>query len=167
MLDYSNTFGLKTIVFRHSTIYGPHQFATKEQGWVGWFCQKAYEIKTKKSTKPFRISGNGKQVRDLLYITDAVNCYMNATKNIDAISGQAYNIGGGVKNSLSLIELFNYLEKLLNIKMKYIQKSWRKSDQKIFIADTSKANNDFGWKPKIDWQTGVDNMYSWTKKVNE
>lgn len=109
MLDYTRIFGLKTIVFRHSSIFGGRQFATFDQGWVGWFCQKVYEIKNNISKEPFTISGDGKQVRDILFSSDLVECYRLAIKDIEKTKGQAFNIGGGYKNSYSLLELFNEL----------------------------------------------------------
>ena len=166
MLDYAKIFDLKTVVFRHSSIFGGRQFSTADQGWVGWFCQKAYEIKNKILPKPFSISGDGKQVRDILYSTDLINCYMKAIENISKTSGQVYNIGGGVKNSLSLLELFKVLEEMLGIKMEYEKKERRKSDQKVFIADITKANVDFSWKPKVSKQAGIKKMYEWIEKIN-
>ncbi|RHG32321.1 NAD-dependent epimerase/dehydratase family protein [Fusobacterium varium] len=166
MLDYARVFGLKTIVFRHSSIFGGRQFATFDQGWVGWFCQKAYEIKNNISKEPFTISGDGKQVRDILFSSDLIECYRLAIKNIEKTKGQAFNVGGGYNNSYSLIELFNELEKELNIKMNYKKLSWRESDQKVFIANINKAEEYFGWKPKIEKQEGIKKMYDWIEKIN-
>ncbi|MDC0464295.1 NAD-dependent epimerase/dehydratase family protein, partial [Pseudomonadales bacterium] len=98
MLDFSRIYGLKTIVFRHSSMFGGRQFATSDQGWVGWFTQQAIETKNQ-AGKRFTISGNGKQVRDLLFSDDCVNLYINAAQNIDILTGKAFNIGGGYKNS--------------------------------------------------------------------
>lgn len=167
MLDYARIFGLKTVVFRHSSIFGGRQFATEDQGWIGWFCQKAYEIKRGISTDAFTISGDGKQVRDVLYGLDLIDCYMSAIKNIENTKGQVYNIGGGIENSFSLLELFNGLEKMLNINMMFKKLPWRESDQKVFVADISKAKRDFGWQPKVDKYTGIKNMYSWIEKINK
>lgn len=166
MLDYARMFGLKTIVFRHSSIFGGRQFATEDQGWVGWFCQKAYEIKNNILEKPFTISGDGKQVRDILFGSDLINCYRKAIDNIEVTKGQAYNIGGGMENSLSLLELFSELERLNNIKMNYTKLPWRESDQKVFVADISKAKKDFGWEPKISKLEGVREMYRWVEEIN-
>ncbi len=166
MLDYARIFGLKTIVFRHSSIFGGRQFATKDQGWVGWFCQKAYEIKHNISGEKFTISGTGKQVRDILFGLDLIECYKLAIKNIDKTRGQVYNIGGGMGNSFSLLELFKTLESNLNIKMDYKELPWRESDQKVFVADISKAKKDFGWEPKINKYEGLQKMYEWVEKIN-
>jgi len=166
MLDYARIFGLKTIVFRHSSIFGGRQFATADQGWVGWFCQKAYEIKNNLLEKPFTISGDGKQVRDILFGSDLIECYRKAIQNIDTTKGKAYNIGGGMKNSLSLLELFVELEDITGIEMKYTKLPWRESDQKVFVADISKAKKDFGWEPKISKQEGIKRMYEWVEEIN-
>src|SRR5690606_6863475 len=111
MLDYHRIFGLKTVVFRHSSMYGGRQFSTYDQGWLGWFCQKAIETKNNTLKEPYTISGNGKQVRDLLHAEDMIDLYFAATKNIESIQREAFNIGGGMNNSLSLLELFDVLEK--------------------------------------------------------
>lgn len=102
LLDFHRIYGLKTIVFRHSSMYGGNQHATYDQGWVGWFCQKALEIKKGILKEPFTISGNGKQVRDVLYASDVVNLYFTAKDSTNAY-GQGFNISGGINNSLSLL----------------------------------------------------------------
>lgn len=164
MLDYARIYGLNTAVFRHSSMFGSRQFATENQGWIGWFIQKALEIKNNTLTPEFTICGNGKQVRDILYADDMVELYYSAVNNIKKIKGQAFNIGGGMENSLSLLELFELLEDKLNIKMKYKQLLPRESDQKIFVADTTKIEKAIGWKAKISKEQGIDNMIRWTKE---
>jgi CDP-paratose 2-epimerase len=161
MLDYARIFDLKTLVFRHSSMYGGRQFATCDQGWVGWFVQKAIEIKEGTLKGPITISGNGKQVRDLLYASDMVSLYLNAAIKIDSIQGEAFNIGGGMINSFSLIELFSFLESELDIKMKFTNLPRRESDQKIFVADCTKVRNQIGWKPEVTKENGVRKMFDW------
>ncbi len=161
LLDYARIFGLKTVVFRHSSMYGGNQHATYDQGWIGWFCLKALEIKNGTAKEQFTISGNGKQVRDVLHADDVVNLYFSTIKHINKVKGQAFNIGGGIENSLSLHELFILLEDLLSIKMKYKQLQWRESDQKVFIADNSKISAFTGWKPKITPAHGIKKMITW------
>lgn len=161
MLDFARIYGVKTTVFRHSSMFGGRQFATYDQGWVGWFVQKAVEIKINILKEPFTISGNGKQVRDLLYASDCVDLYLMASQKIDVIKGQAFNIGGGMQNSYSLLELFYFLEKELDIQMKYRQLPPRESDQNIFVADISKAKKLIGWEPKISKEEGVKKMIEW------
>jgi len=166
LLDYYRIFGIKTAVFRHSSMYGPRQFSTYDQGWIGWFCQKALEIKNNTLKDPLTISGNGKQVRDVLFADDMVDLYLNATIHSKEIEGQAFNIGGGVENSLSLIELFKILESELDINMIYTNLPFRISDQKVFIADIEKAKRMIKWEPKLDSLTGIKKMIDWKKELN-
>ena len=164
MLDYARIFKLNTIVFRHSSMYGVRQFGTFDQGWISWFCQKALETKVDSKTT-FTISGDGKQVRDVLYADDMIELYILAPKYIEKAKGQVFNIGGGMKNSLSLLELFSLLEKELNIKMNHTKLPPRESDQKIFVADISKAKEIFNWSPKVDSVTGIKNMIKWVESL--
>lgn len=166
MLDYARIYGLRTVVFRHSSIFGGRQFATSEQGWIGWFIKKALEIKKVEKTQNFTISGSGKQVRDVIFSSDLINCYFSAINNIEITSGKVYNIGGGFENSLSLLELFSFLEKELSIKMNYDILPWRKSDQRVFIADISKAKNDFNWQPAVKKEEGLKKMIEWVENSN-
>lgn len=163
LLDYYRIFGIHTVVFRHSSMYGGNQHATFDQGWVGWFIQKALEIENGTAKEPFTISGNGKQVRDVLHSSDVVDLYFNASENIEKTNGQAFNIGGGIENSLSLLELFIQLEKILRIKMNYTQLPWRESDQKVFVADNSKAKEIFGWGPHTSIDEGIKRMIEWMR----
>lgn len=164
ILDYSRIHGLKAAVFRHSSIFGARQFATADQGWVGWFVQKALETKKDPKAK-FTISGTGKQVRDILFSEDIVKCYFKASQNLDRISSQAFNIGGGADNSLSLLELFKILEDELQVKLNFEKLDWRQSDQRVFIADISKAQEQFHWSPEISAKQGVKDMIKWTEQI--
>ena len=163
VLDFARLYGLRTAVFRHSSMYGSRQFGTYDQGWISWFCQKALETKKGLLKESFTISGDGKQVRDALFADDMVNLYLRAVENIEKIKGNAFNIGGGAKNSLSLLELFDILEEKLDIKLKYIQKPWRFSDQKVFIADISKITKMCGWSPSVDKISGIDKTIAWIR----
>jgi CDP-paratose 2-epimerase len=158
LLDFNKIYGIKTVVFRHSSMYGGNQHATIDQGWIGWFCQKAIDIKNNSSKEKFSISGTGKQVRDLLHSEDVTSLYFNALQNIDKLQGNAFNIGGGIENSLSLLELFNLLEGFLDIKMKYEKLPPRESDQLVFIADNKKINNLIGWSPQVKAKQGLLKM---------
>jgi len=164
MLDYARGFALNTVVFRHSTIYGGRQFATFDQGWVGWFCRQAIEIRQNPERLPFTISGDGKQVRDLLHVSDAVTAYLAAYENINEARGKAFNIGGGIKNSLSLLELFLHLEKRLGVTMNYTRLPWRQSDQKFFVADNSKATRLLHWSPLMSKEQGIEDMIAWESR---
>jgi CDP-paratose 2-epimerase len=165
MLDYARIFGLNTVVFRHSSMYGGRQFATYDQGWIGWFCQKAIETQKGVLKEPFTISGNGKQVRDVLHAHDMVNLYFSAITHIKEARGQAFNVGGGIDNSLSLLELFSLLENNLNIKLNYTKLPKRESDQKVFIADISKAKRILSWEPEVSAQNGVEQMLNWVANI--
>ncbi len=164
--DFNRVYGISSIVFRHSSIYGSHQFATFDQGWVGWFCQKALEAR-KENPQPFSINGNGKQVRDVLYTDDLISIYKMAVKNIKTTQGKVYNIGGGMKNSLSLLELFSLLEKLIDVQLHYFNLDWREGDQKVFVANNSLASQDFGWSPRVDKVSGIQKTLDWCKQVLE
>lgn len=164
MRDYYRMFGIRTVVFRHSSIYGGRQFSTYDQGWIGWFCMKALES-GRNSLEPFKISGSGKQVRDVLETTDLVNLYISAVEKIDVTAGKIYNIGGGPKNSLSLLELFSTLERMNGQKLQFTKLDWRPSDQKSFIADISLANKEIGWKPIIGKEQGLQSMLEWSREL--
>lgn len=166
LLDFHRIYGLNTIVFRHSSMYGSNQHATYDQGWIGWFLQNALNIKNACLKEPFTISGTGKQVRDVLHADDVVSLYFKAKDCNDAY-GQVFNIGGGIDNSLSLLELFSILEKTLNIKMIYKQLPWRESDQKVFVADITKAKKIINWTPKVDKETGIISMLNWLKESDK
>jgi len=165
MLDFARIFGLKTVVFRHSSMYGGRQFATYDQGWVGWFCQKALEAIKGSLKTPVTISGNGKQVRDVLHADDMKKLYFLSVQKIDQAKGLVFNIGGGIKNSLSLLELFDILAKELNVDFPYRNLPWRKSDQKVFIADTRAATKIFNWQPYIDNCTGIKLLLNWLLEI--
>ncbi len=161
MLDYARIFGLHTVVFRHSTIFGGRQFATFDQGWVGWFCQQALETKDDPARPSFTISGDGKQVRDLLFVEDAVVCYLKAAEHIETVRGQAFNIGGGMSNSSSLLELLQMLEKMLEVKLCYTKLPWRRNDQRFFVADLRKAAAQLQWSPAVSKEEGVRRTLQW------
>ena len=167
MLDYSRIFGLKTVVFRHSTMYGGRQYATYDQGWIGWFCQKALEIQAGELKEPFTISGTGKQVRDVLHADDIKRLYFSVVDGIEQVKGQAFNIGGTISNSLSLLELFEFLDNELDIKMVYSKLPWRESDQKVFVADTRKIEKLTGWQPAIDKHSGIRTMLKWLRECRD
>jgi CDP-paratose 2-epimerase len=166
MLDYARVYGLNTVVFRHSTIFGGRQFATFDQGWVGWFCAQALAVRENPGAKAFTISGNGKQVRDLLFVDDAVDCYLAAAQRAESIRGQAFNIGGGMRNSCSLLELFEILEKRLNVRLNYDRLPWRHSDQRFFVANCAKARGLLDWEPKLSREEGIGLMLRWVEQAS-
>lgn len=162
LLDYHRLYGIKTVVFRHSSMYGGNQHATIDQGWIGWFCQKAMEIKNQSAKEKFTISGTGKQVRDVLHADDVVALYFAALKNMEKVKGEVFNIGGGMDNSLSLLELFSILENSLSIKIEFERLPPRESDQLVFVADNSKINKLTSWLPLIDFKDGIKRIINWT-----
>ena len=153
--DFCLSYGLRSVVFRHSSIFGGRQFASVDQGWVGWFVRQAVETALRPDRAPFTISGTGKQVRDVLFAPDLVRCYFDAVDAIDRVSGEAFNIGGGMANSLSLLELLALLEAELDVALRYTRLPVRASDQKVFVADISKARRLLGWAPCVSKEDGV------------
>ncbi len=156
-LDYHKTYGLKTIVMRMSCIYGIHQFGTEDQGWVCYF------IASTLLDKPITIYGDGKQVRDVLYVTDLIKAFELAMKNINKTKGKAYNIGGGQKNTYSLLELIEYLRTLTGKKISPAFSEWRLGDQKVYYSNITRAKKDFGWTPEVDKKEGVKMLLDWVK----
>ena len=155
VLDYARIYGLKTIVFRQSCIYGPRQFGMEDQGWVAWFAIRALQ------QKPVTIYGNGKQVRDVLYVEDLVAAYDAALRHIDTTAGRAYNIGGGPPNTLSLLELVAMLKWKFGRELNCSFENWRPGDQPVFINNIARAKAHFGWQPRIGVETGVGRLIEW------
>lgn len=152
-LDYARVYGLKTVVFRQSCIYGPRQFGVEDQGWIAWFCIQALR------RLPVTVYGNGKQVRDVLYIDDLIQAYDLAVRSIGRTAGRAYNIGGGPLNTLSVAELVDYLGRKLRLRHSYGE--WRPGDQRIYVSAIDRAAADFGWTPKVDPETGLARLLGW------
>lgn len=157
-LDYSRIYNLKTSVVRQSCIYGKNQFGIEDQGWISWFII-AFLLK-----KKVTIYGDGCQVRDILYVNDLAELYLKIYKNKNKTSGQVFNAGGGFKNSISIIDLINYLKRNKNIKIKYSFGKERQGDQKIFISNNAKLFKMINWKPKTSFKTGLEIIYEWTSK---
>jgi len=157
VIDYSRIYNMKTCVFRQSCIYGTRQFGIEDQGWVAWFTIASL------LGEKLSIYGDGKQVRDVLYVEDLVRAYEAAFDNRDKVSGHAFNIGGGRNNVLSLLELVDLLDKKLNIKLAPIWADWRPGDQKVFICDISKIKKYTGWEPRTSASKGVEHLIDWVK----
>ncbi|HZF65409.1 MAG TPA: NAD-dependent epimerase/dehydratase family protein [Chitinophagaceae bacterium] len=155
MLDYARTFGLRTCVFRMSCIYGPHQFGTEDQGWVAHFLIQALK------NKPITLYGDGKQVRDILFVEDLVEAFLLAKENIEKVSGNAYNMGGGVNNTVSLLELCGLIGEITGRKPEIIFDEWRPSDQKYYVSDFTKFHLATGWLPQADTRQGLTQLYNW------
>ncbi len=155
VLDQAKTFGGPAAVLRMSCIYGPRQFGTEDQGWVAHFLKRAIE------GAPITIYGNGKQVRDVLHVADAVAAYRQVLDNIDAVSGQAFNLGGGPANAVSLLMLLDEIGRLLERPARVTMADWRSADQLWFVADTQKLTRATGWQPTIGWRSGLDDLHGW------
>lgn len=157
VLEYSRTFGIPAAVFRQSCIYGPHQFGIEDQGWVAWF------MAASRLGKQVTVFGDGKQVRDILHVDDLLNAYERAIANPAKSAGQAFNIGGGAQNTLSVLELIDHINRLQGMDLKPEFGPWRPSDQKVFISDISKVSESLGWEPKISVREGMLELDSWVR----
>jgi CDP-paratose 2-epimerase len=154
--DYSRIYGLRSVVYRQSCIYGARQFGVEDQGWVAWFIIAAA------TGKPITIYGDGKQARDILFVDDLLDAYDLAVEKIDIAKGQVYNLGGGPQNVMSIWAEFQpKLEKLLGRPLTVSHGDWRPGDQRVFYADIRKAERELGWKPTIDVETGVRKLFEW------
>ena len=156
--DYARIYGLKTLVFRQSCIYGPHQFGIEDQGWVAWFMIAASQ------QRPVTIYGTGKQVRDLLFVGDLVRLYEKGFQGMNTVSGNVYNVGGGPNNTLSLYELLPEIEKFSGQPLAISYAPMRSGDQPIFVADIRKVKQDLGWEPTTSVAEGLVQLWQW---VNE
>ncbi|MFC1601772.1 NAD-dependent epimerase/dehydratase family protein [Candidatus Sumerlaeota bacterium] len=153
--DYCRIYDIPSVVLRQSCIYGCRQFGIEDQGWVAWFtiaCALG---------KQLTIYGDGKQVRDVLYVEDLVDCYQAVIDNIDQTRGRIYNIGGGPQNQMSLLELLSFLEEFFGRKIDVKYSDWRPGDQPVFVCNIDKAKADFGWTPKTDVRAGVKILHDW------
>lgn len=157
--DYARIYGLNTVVFRQSCIYGPRQFGNEDQGWVMHFVMKALKDEV------ITIYGDGKQVRDLLHINDLLKLYAQVVRNRYESSGSIYNIGGGPENTISLIELVGILESKLSRKIKLKSLDWRPGDQKVYVSDISKIKEVSLWEPEIGVEDGIDDLINWGKSL--
>jgi len=155
ILDYARTFGLKAVVFRMSCIYGPHQFGTEDQGWIAHFLISALE------GKPLTIFGDGKQVRDILYVEDLVRAMKIAQEKMSVLTGRAFNIGGGVENTISLLELLKIIEEMHGEPLDADFGDWRPGDQKYYVSDIQKFCSEGEWRPSVGAYQGINNLYEW------
>jgi len=160
MRDFHRMYGLRTVVFRHSSMYGGRQFATYDQGWIGWFAQKTLEA-AKGSTEVVTVSGTGKQVRDVLHAADIVSLYATALEHADRLAGEAFNVGGGMDNSLSLLELFALLKSQTGATLNLRHIEARRSDQRVFVADNQKVQTATGWRPAVSKEEGIARTLGW------
>ena len=155
VLDYARSYGLRTAVFRMSCIYGPHQFGTEDQGWVAHFLIRAIDGRL------LTLYGDGMQVRDILFVEDLVEAFLLAEKNIDSIAGQAFNMGGGPGNTISLLELVDFIESLHGSRPEVFFEDWRTGDQRYYVSDFSRFAAATGWSPRVNARQGVSKLYNW------
>lgn len=156
--DYARIYDIPSVVLRQSAIFGPRQFGIEDQGWVSWF------IIAFLTGKPITIYGNGKQVRDLLFIDDLIAAYQAAIAQPDVSAGKVFNIGGGPQNVISVWKEFGpVLEELAGKKIHVSYGDWRPGDQLIYVSDIRKASESLGWKPKVGVEEGIRRLYQWTK----
>jgi CDP-paratose 2-epimerase len=155
VIDYARIFGLRNVVFRMSCIYGPHQFGTEDQGWVAHFLKQAQH------GEPIIIYGDGYQVRDLLFVDDLINAFMLAWNGIERFSGQPFNIGGGISNTISLLELLDWIEGLNGRRPETVFVPSRPGDQPYYVSNTAKFEAATGWKPRVSVSDGLQRLSDW------
>lgn len=155
VLDYARCFGLRAIVFRMSCIYGPHQCGTEDQGWVAHFLRQARE------QGKLTIYGDGCQVRDVLFVEDLVDALLLAMRGSDRLAGQAFNIGGGPANTVSLLELLDLMSERLGLALRVEHAAWRSGDQRYYVSDYRKFSAATGWSPAIPFAEGVGRLHDW------
>lgn len=155
VLDYARTFDLPAVVFRMSCIYGLHQMGNEDQGWVAHFLIRAIE------GRPITVYGDGMQVRDILFVDDLVDAFLLAQSNIHTLSGNAFNIGGGLGNTISLLELLELIAPLQGEKPETQLKEWRPGDQRYYVSDTRKFKAATGWAPRVTAREGIELLFHW------
>lgn len=160
--DYHRIYGLRTVVMRQSCIYGYRQFGIEDQGWVAWFIIAALK------QRPISIYGDGKQVRDVLFIDDLLDAYAAAVTGIDHAAGQIYNVGGGPNNVMAIWREFGpLLESLLGREIPVRYADWRPGDQPVYISDIRKIGDELGWQPKVGVEEGVTRLFNWIRDNQE
>ena len=157
VLDYAASFGLRTASLRMSCIYGPHQMGTEDQGWVAHFARRAL------AREPILIFGNGHQVRDILHVDDAVDAYLAAWRAIDAIKGEAFNLGGGPANAISLVQLLRHLETVSGEAIDVTFHDWRPGDQRYYVSDRRRIDKRLDLAAPTPWRRGVGELVAWLR----
>lgn len=156
--DYYRIYGLRSVVMRQSCIYGYRQFGIEDQGWLAWFIIAALK------GRPITIYGNGKQVRDALFIDDLLDAYDIAVEHIDHAAGQVYNVGGGPDHTISIwVEFGPMLEKLLGRPVPVTHSDWRPGDQPVYISNINKIKRELGWEPRISVGEGMSRLFEWIR----
>jgi CDP-paratose 2-epimerase len=157
--DYARCFQMNTVVLRQSCIYGAHQYGTEDQGWVAHFVHSIL------NRRPLTIYGDGKQVRDLLDARDLCALYSTVIEKIDTTRGEIYNVGGGPPNQRNLLEVIDQIGELTNARPQYSFADWREGDQAFYVSDITKAKEDLGWEPKIQFDSGLRDLVAWAASI--
>lgn len=155
VLDYARSYGLSTCVFRMSCIYGPRQFGTEDQGWVAHFILRAQR------GEPITIYGDGKQVRDILFVDDLVDAFLLAEGRRDELAGRSFNIGGGPGSTISLLDLLDQIESLQGARPQIAFDDWRTGDQRYYVSDTGAFERATGWRRRVDATDGIARLNDW------
>jgi CDP-paratose 2-epimerase len=158
--DYARIYALPTVVFRMSCIYGTRQFGTEDQGWVAHFGRAMLR------GEPLTIYGDGCQVRDILWIDDLVRAMRLATEKIDTVAGEVFNIGGGWRNAVSVTGVIDRLRDITGAHVPVTYADWRPGDQKVYVSDTSRAEEVLGWRAETSWQAGLEKLAGWLHEAN-
>lgn len=161
VLDYAHSFQVPTAVMRMSCIYGPHQMGTEDQGWVAHFLIRALR------GEPITIFGDGLQVRDILFVDDAVDAYLAAWKRIEQVKGMAFNLGGGPSNAVCLNSLLSFVEQLIGRRLTVIYDDWRPGDQRYYVSDASRLREHLYCQPPLPWRDGVRRLLDWLQTAPE
>jgi CDP-paratose 2-epimerase len=157
-MDYARSYGLPTIVFRMSCIYGPHQCGTEDQGWLAHFLMQAL------AGEAITIYGDGRQVRDVLWVGDLIDAFDLAIGHADRLRGQAFNIGGGPSRAISLNELIIMIERLAGRRPRLAFDRWRVGDQRWYVSDTTRFRAATGWRPQVSVEDGVARLFAWLRE---
>ena len=157
--DYARIYGLPTVVFRMSCIYGTRQFGTEDQGWVAHFGRALY------GSEPITLFGDGCQVRDILWIDDLVAAMRMATGRIDAVAGEVFNVGGGAENAVTVRGVIDRLREITGRSVPIVTADWRPGDQRIYVSDTSRIERVLGWRPRTSWKAGLEKLVGWLEEA--
>jgi CDP-paratose 2-epimerase len=155
--DYARVFGLRTAVLRMSCIYGPRQFGTEDQGWIAHFLLRAIR------REPIAIYGDGLQVRDALHVSDAVAAWLAVLDGIEHVRGRVFNLGGGIDNTISLIELIDIITDLHGARPDIRFAPWRPGDQPWYVSNTEALSNALGWRPRVGLREGIQTLDTWLR----
>ena len=155
VLDYARIFGIPAIVFRMSCIYGQRQYGTEDQGWIAHFLRAAL------AEEPITVYGTGKQLRDVLFVTDVIDALLLAQQHVSVLRGRAFNIGGGPQNTASLIEVLDLIEELAGVSPRMRFADWRPGDQPWYVSDIRAFGTATGWQPRIRSRDGMRRLLRW------